>query len=168
MALSNNDYKEFHRIPGNQVVWRNICDNPDAMYYRKNNRYFAIRLDDEFAASLTDSEWPVIWKEETDDEGNVRMQGYLKIYMKVHPDYPMGLYIINSDERSKVPVTVEYLDEINIDRKPIDYISIKIHPYNWSYRNETGVKILLSAMDIMLADTGYTLNDGLEIVDNFS
>lgn len=152
-------------ISGEVITWRHMENNTnDGMYNRSGVRYFAIKLDDEFAENLESLGWPVVWRNINHDESDSTeiMQGYLKVFIKYGTRFPVDIYLVNKDNRSKTLLNEEDLDNLHIDSKPIDSIDIMIRPYFWTYGNEHGVKAQVRAMNIRLAQDG--LDDDYEII----
>lgn len=156
--------RTFKNISGDQITWRHMEDNAeDGLYNRRGNRYFAIKLDDEFAEELQEEGWPVIWRNvNRDDDEPELLKGYLKLFIKYGTRFPVDIYLINRNMKSKTLLDETDLDVLHIDSKPIEFIDVTIRPYYWTYGSDQGVKVQVQAMNIMLAQDG--LDDDYEIV----
>lgn len=156
--------RTFKHISGDQITWRHMEDNAeDGLYNRNGNRYFAIKLDDDFAEELAAEGWPVIWRNVNRNEDEPELlKGYLKLFIKYGTRFPVDIYLINRNMKSKVLLDETDLDTLHLDTKPIDFIDVTIRPYYWSYGNDQGVKVQVQAMNIMLAQDG--LDDDYEII----
>lgn len=156
--------RTFKHISGDQVTWRHMEDNAnDGLYNRNGVRYFAIKLDDDFAAELENEGWPVLWRNvnRNEDEPEI-LKGYLKVFIKYGTRFPVDIYLINSNMKSKTLLDESDLDSLHIDAKPIEFIDLVVRPYYWTYGDRHGVKAQVQAMNILLAQDG--LDDGYEIV----
>lgn len=156
--------RTFKSIDGDKITWRHMEDNADdGLYSRQGVRYFAIKLDDEFARELEDEGWPVVWRNlNRDEDGPEEMQAYLKCFIKYGTRFPVDIYLINRNMKSKTLLAENDLDDLHIDSKPIDFIDLVVRPYYWTYGDRHGVKAQVQAMNIMLAQDG--LDDDYEIV----
>lgn len=152
-------------IPGSEITWRHISDsaNNNDPYRRPGVRYFAIKLDDEFAEELEQQGWPVIWRniKRGDDDSVEIMQAYLKVFIKYGTRYPVDIYLVSKDRRSKIELKESDLDSLYVDTK-LESIDVTIRPYHWVYGNDSGVKAQVRAMNILLAQDG--LDDDYEII----
>jgi len=164
--MSNNvriNNRVLKNIDGNQITWRHMeNDDGSGMYSRNGVRYFAIKLSDEFAEELENEGWPVIWRNEGDDENPDRMKAYLKVFIRYGTPFPVDIYLINRDRMSKTLLEENDLDALHIDKKPIEFIDLEMRAYHWTYMDREGVKAQVVAMNIMLAQSG--LDDDYEIV----
>ena len=156
--------RTFKNISGDTITWRHMEDDAeDGLYNRKGVRYFAIKLDDDFAEELENEGWPVIWRNVNRNEDEPEeLQGYLKCFIKYGTRFPVDIYLINRDMTSKTLLEENDLDVLHIDSKVIDFIDVVVRPYYWTYGNSHGVKAQVQAMNIMLAQDG--LDDDYEIV----
>ena len=156
--------RTFKGIPGDQITWRHMeANDNDSLYNRNGVRYFAIKLDDDFANELEAEGWPVIWRNiNRDDSEPEIMQGYLKVFIKYGTRFPVDIFLVNANRKSKVLLEEADLDNLHIDSKNIDSIDILIRPYYWTYGEQHGVKAQVQAMNILLAQSG--LDDDYEIV----
>lgn len=154
----------FKNIGGEQITWRHMEDDPgDGLYHRNGVRYFAIKLDDEFANELEREGWPVIWRNVNRNENEPEeLKGYLKLFIKYGTKFPVDIYLVNRNMKTKVLLDENDLDALHIDSKPIDFIDVVIRPYYWTYGDKQGVKAQVQAMNIMLAQDG--LDDDYEVV----
>lgn len=148
-------------VPGNAITWRNMEGNVSS-FNRNGDRYFAIKLEDDFAHELEDEGWPIIWREEVHEGEEPIIRPYFKIGIKYGTPFPVDIYLINKDGRTKSPMTEDELRARNIDKQPLEFVDIVFRPYYWSYMNEQGVKAQLRAMNIKLQDDGF--EDDYEIV----
>lgn len=151
-------------IPGDQITWRHMESNSqNNMYNRDGVRYFAIKLDDEFANELEAEGWPVLWRNINRDENEPEiMQAYLKVFIKYGTRFPIDIFLVNANRNSKTLLDEEDLDNLHMDSKNIESIDLVIRPYFWKYGEKRGVKAQVQDMNILLAQSG--LNDGYEIV----
>lgn len=158
----------FKNIAGDQITWRHMEDNPNdgGMYGRPGNRYFAIKLDDALAEELEHEGWPVIWRNVNHDENDPTeiMRGYLKVFIKYGTRFPVDIYLINANMKTKVLLSEADLDALHIDMKPIEFVDVMIRPYYWTYGDKHGVKAQVQAMNILLSQDG--LDDDYEIIYN--
>ena len=157
----------FKNIPGKEITWRHMEDNSgDGLYSREGVRYFAIRLNDDLAEELENEGWPVIWRNINHDEDDPReiMQGYLKVFIKYGTRFPVDIYLINKDKKSKTLIDETDIDTLHLDSKPIEFVDVMLRAYHWTYGNQEGVKAQVQAMNIMLAQDG--LDDDYEVVYN--
>lgn len=160
-ALKNRTFKN---ISGDLITWRHMEDNAeDGLYNRQGVRYFAIKLDDNFAAELENEGWPVVWRNVNRNEDEPEeLKGYLKCFIKYGTRFPVDIYLINRNMKSKVLLDETDLDALHIDSKPIEFIDLMIRPYYWTYGTKHGVKAQVQAMNIMLAQDG--LDDDYEVI----
>lgn len=151
-------------IDGNLITWRHMeKGDGNSPYGREGVRYFAIKLDDEFATELESQGWPVIWREYEDREtGEPISKAYLKVFIKYGTRYPVDIFLVNANQKTKTLLNEDDLDSLHIDTKTIDNISVVIRPYYWTYGNNHGVKCQVQVMNILLAQDG--LDDGYEII----
>jgi hypothetical protein len=151
-------------ISGDQITWRHMEDNAeDGLYSRNGLRYFAIKLDDEYAKKLEIEGWPVIWRNVNHNEDEPEeLKGYLKLFIKYGTRFPVDIYLINRNMKSKTLLDENDLDDLHIDSKPIEFIDVVIRPYYWTYGDRHGVKAQVQAMNILLAQDG--LDDDYEVV----
>ena len=156
--------RTFKNIGGDQITWRHMEDSAsDGLYNRSGVRYFAIKLDDDFAEELENEGWPVIWRNVNRNEDEPEeLKGYLKLFIKYGTRFPVDIYLINRNMQTKVLLDETDLDSLHIDSKPIEFIDVMIRPYYWTYGDTHGVKAQVQAMNIMLAQDG--LDDDYEIV----
>ena len=152
-------------LSGDQITWRNMESRDNkSPYGRVGVRYFAIKLDDEFASELEDEGWPVIWREYEDREnpGEMISKAFLKVFIKYGTRFPVDIYLVNANRKTKTLLEEEDLDNLHIDSKPLESVTVIIRPYYWTYGNDHGVKCQVQAMNILLAQDG--LDDDYEIV----
>lgn len=151
-------------IDGSLITWRHMeKGDGKSPYGREGVRYFAIKLDDEFANDLEEQGWPVIWREYEDREtGEPINKPYLKVFIKYGTRYPVDIYLVNANKRTKTLLDEDDLDALHIDTKTIDSVSVMIRPYYWTYGGDRGIKCQVQAMNILLAQDG--LDDDYEIV----
>ena len=152
-------------LSGDQITWRNMeSRDGNSPYGREGVRYFAIKLDDEFANELEEEGWPVIWREYEDrDNPEVTInKAFLKVFIKYGTRYPVDIYLVNVNRKTKTLLDEEDLDNLHIDSKPLESVSVMIRPYYWTYGNNHGIKCQVQAMNILLAQNG--LDDDYEIV----
>lgn len=151
-------------ISGDQITWRHMEDNAeDGLYNRNGLRYFAIKLDDAYAKKLEIEGWPVVWRNVNRNEDEPEeLKGYLKLFIKYGTRFPVDIYLINRNMKSKTLLDENDLDDLHIDSKPIEFIDVVIRPYYWSYGDRQGVKAQVQAMNILLAQDG--LDDDYEVV----
>lgn len=156
--------RTFKGIPGDSITWRHMeVNSGNATYNTNGNRYFAIKLDDEFAEELENEGWPVIWRNVNRDEDEPeQMQAYLKVFIKYGTRFPVDIYLVNNNRRSKTLLNEEDIDNLHLDTKPLESIDLIIRPYFWTYGNTHGVKAQVSAMNILLAQGGF--DDDYEII----
>lgn len=155
--------RTFKGIPGEDITWRHMEDNGDGLYGRSGVRYFAIKLSDNLAEELEAEGWPVIWRNiNRDEDGPELMKGYLKVFIKYGTRYPVDIYLINSNMKSKTLLDEADIDQLHLDNKPIDFVDVQIRPYFWTYGDKKGVKAQVQAMNILLAQDG--LDDDYEII----
>ncbi len=156
--------RTLKNIPGNCITWRNMQGSGSNMYDNPGNRYFAIKLDDDMAGELEADGWNVIWRNNNrDEDGPEEMQAYLKVFIKYGvPRYPVDIYLVNANRKSKTLLSEEDLDRLNIDGKPLEFVDVVIRPYYWTYGEQHGIKAQVQAMNILLAQDG--LDDDYEIV----
>lgn len=160
-TLSN---RLFKNIPGKQITWRHMeNDSGDGLYNRSGVRYFAIKLDDDFANELEAEGWPVIWIDVNHDENEpANMKGYLKVFIKYGTRFPVDIYLVNRNLKSKTLIDEADIDILHLDAKPIEFIDVMVRPYYWTYGDKKGVKAQVQAMNILLAQDG--LDDDYEII----
>lgn len=156
--------RTFKGIPGDQITWRHMEDNAnDGLYGRSGVRYFAIKLDDNFAEELEEEGWPVIWRNISRDENEPEvMKGYLKVFIKYGTRFPVDIYLINSNMKSKTLIEESDIDMLHLDSKPIEFVDLRIRPYYWTYGDKHGVKAQVQAMNILLSQDG--LDDEYEVI----
>lgn len=157
--------RTFKNIPGDQITWRHMEVNNDrnSLYNQNGVRYFAIKLDSEFAEELESEGWPVIWRNINRDEDEPEiMQAYLKVFIKFGTRFPIDIFLVNANRKSKVLLDEEDLDSLHIDSKGIESIDLLVRPYYWTYGDQHGVKAQVQAMNILLSQSG--LDDDYEIV----
>ena len=156
--------RTFKNIPGDQITWRHMeVNNNNSLYNNNGVRYFAIKLDDDFANELEAEGWPVIWRNINRDENEPEiMQGYLKVFIKYGTRFPIDIFLVNANRKSKVLLDESDLDNLHIDSKSIDSLDVLIRPYYWTYGEQHGVKAQVQAMNILLSQSG--LDDDYEIV----
>ena len=156
--------RTFKGIPGSDVTWRHMEDHAnDGLYGRSGVRYFAIKLDDELAEELEDEGWPVIWRNVNRDETEPEiMQGYLKVFIKYGTRFPVDIFLINNNMKSKTLIDEADIDLLHLDSKPIEFIDLMIRAYHWTYGDKQGVKAQVQAMNILLAQDG--LDDDYEVI----
>lgn len=156
--------RTFKNIPGDQITWRHMEVNSHNSLYNQNGvRYFAIKLDDDFANELEAEGWPVIWRNINRDENEPEiMQGYLKVFIKYGTRFPIDIFLVNANRKSKVLLDESDLDNLHIDSKSIDSLDVLIRPYYWTYGEQHGIKAQVQAMNILLSQSG--LDDDYEIV----
>ena len=153
----------FKGIPGEQITWRHMEKNSNNGLYGNNGvRYFAIKLDDDFAEELEAEGWPVIWRNVSRDDEPEVMKGYLKVFIKYGTRFPVNIYLINNNMRSKTLIDEDDIDMLHLDTKPIEFVDILIRPYYWTYGDKQGVKAQVQDMNILLSQDG--LDDDYEIV----
>lgn len=153
--------KTLKGIPGHVITWRNM-EGQVSPYNRNGDRYFAIKLDDDFAHELEDEGWPIIWREEQREGEETTVRPYFKITIKYGTPFPVDIYLINKDGKTKTPLSEEEIRLRQIDNQPIEFVDVVIRPYYWSYMNDQGVKAQLRAMNIKLQDDGF--DDEYDIV----
>ncbi len=156
--------RTFKNIPGDQLAWRHMEDSAsDGLYGKSGVRYFAIKLDDDFAEELENEGWPVIWRNVNRNEDEEELlKGFLKVFIKYHTRFPVDIYLINSNMKSKTLLDESDIDTLHLDSKPIEFIDLQIRPYYWTYGDKHGVKAQVQAMNILLSQNG--LDDGYEII----
>lgn len=151
-------------IDGSLITWRHMEKNSGKTTYgREGVRYFAIKLDDDFANELESEGWPVIWRDYEDREtGEPINKAFLKVFIKYGTRYPVDIFLVNANKRTKTLLDEDDLDSLHIDSKTIDNISVMIRPYYWTYGENSGIKCQVQAMNILLTQDG--LDDEYEIV----
>lgn len=155
--------RTFKGIPGTEITWRHMEGTGDGLYGRSGVRYFAIKLSDGLAEELEAEGWPVIWRNiNREDDAPELMKGYLKVFIKYGTRYPVDIYLINSNMKSKTLIEEDDIDQLHLDNKPIEFVDVQIRPYFWTYGDKKGVKAQVQAMNILLAQSG--LDDDYEII----
>ena len=151
-------------IDGKNNTWRHMeKGDANSPYGREGQRYFAIKLDDDFANELQEEGWPVIWREFEDREsGEMVNKGYLKVFIKYGTRFPVDIFLVNSNRKTKTLLKEEDLDNLRIDTKTIESVTVMIRPYYWTYMQNSGIKCQVQAMNILLAQDG--LDDEYEII----
>ena len=152
----NLDNREFIGIPGSDIVWKHM----ELANGRNGNRYFAIKLTEEFAAELESEGWPVIWY--TKDEDQESALPYLKVFIKYGTRFPVDIYMVNANRKTKTLLEESDLDNLHVDSIPLDSIDLIIHAYYWTYNDDHGVKAQVDCMNIYPKQRGF--DDDLEIV----
>ena len=152
-------------IAGENITWRHMeKGNTASPYGREGVRYFAIKLDDEFANALEDEGWPVIWREFDDRENPDQKvnKAFLKVFIKYGTRFPVDIFLVNANRKTKTLLKEEDLDNLHIDTKTIESVTVMIRPYYWTYGTNNGIKCQVQTMNILLAQDG--LDDGYEII----
>jgi hypothetical protein len=153
----------FKGIPGDQITWRHMEKDNNGLYGGNGVRYFAIKLDDDFAEELEAEGWPVIWRNVSRDDNEPEvMKGYLKVFIKYGTRFPVNIYLINKNMHSKTLIDEEDIDLLHLDTKPIEFVDLMVRPYYWVYGDKHGVKAQVQDMNILLSQDG--LDDDYEIV----
>ena len=156
--------RTFKGVPGDQITWRHMeINSRNGLYNTNGSRYFAIKLDDDFANELESEGWNVIYRNvnRNEDEPEI-MQGYLKVFIKYGTRFPVDIFLVNANRKTKVPLEEEDLDNLHIDSKNIESVDILVRPYFWTYGDQHGVKAQVQAMNILLSQSG--LDDDYEVV----
>ena len=156
--------RTFKNVPGDQITWRHMeVNDRNGLYNQNGVRYFAIKLDDEFANELEAEGWPVIWRNINRDETEPEiMQAYMKVFLKFGTRFPIDIFLVNANRKSKTLLDEDDLDTLHIDSKSIESIDVLVRPYYWTYGDQHGVKAQVQAMNILLSQSG--LDDDYEIV----
>ena len=152
-------------ISGDNITWRHMeAGNANSPYGREGVRYFAIKLDDEFANSLEEEGWPVIWRdyEDRDNPEQTISKAFLKVFIKYGTRFPVDIFLVNANRKTKTLLNEEDLDNLHIDSKTIESLTVMIRPYYWTYGTNHGIKCQVQAMNILLAQNG--LDDDYEII----
>ena len=156
--------RTFMHVPGDKLTWRHMeLNNGNSKFARtNNNRYFAIKLDDDFAQELQDEGWPVVWNNIAKEGEPEQLRPYFKIFIKYGTPYPVDIYLVNAKQHTKTLLQEKDLDDLTIDHQTIESIDVVVRSYYWTYMNDHGVKAQVVAMNILLAQNG--LDDDYEIV----
>lgn len=164
MSIRVPQNRLFADVPADQITWRNMedhSDTKDKTIGKPGVRYFAIKLDTDFANQLQDEGWNIIWRNVGTDE-EPEMKAYLKIFIKYDSPLPTEVYLANPQTAEKFPVTGPELDALHIDGKKLDHIDVYVRPYHWHYLNDEGIKAQVEEMNIILAQSG--LQDNYRVI----
>lgn len=154
---------KLDEIPGDKITWRHMERNSGGKFNKgSGNRYFAIKLDEAFANELEEEGWNIIWRNVAADNEPELIKPYLKVFIKYGTPYPVDIYLINDKNHTKTALEESDLDNLAIDHKKLEYITVVLRPYHWTFDGDEGIKAQVQAMNIKLAQNG--LDDDYEIV----
>lgn len=164
MANERLENRVFKHVSKDDIVWRHmeLGGGMGSKNRSNNNRYFAIKLSDEFAAELEEEGWPVIWNNVAKEGEEEVLKPYFKIFIKYGTPFPVDIYLLNAKEHTKTLLNEEDLDDLRIDHQKLEYIDVEVRAYYWTYMNDHGIKAQVEAMNIMLAQN--RLDDDYKIV----
>lgn len=158
--------RTLKNIPGDQITWRHMeSASSGSRFDREGVRYFAIKLDDNFAEELEEEGWPIVWRDLNRNDPNAEepdMQAYLKVFIKYGTRFPCDIFLVNANQKTKTLLEENDLDSLRMDTKDIEKIDLLMRPYYWTYGEQHGIKAQVQAMNILLAQSD--LDDGYEIV----
>lgn len=158
------DNKELLKgIPSENITWRHMeVGQSNTKYRNRGVRYFAIKLDDDYAHELESQGWNIIWRNIAPEDEEPLMQAYFKIFLKFGTPFPIDIYLADPATKQKHPISESDLDALHIDHVRLDHIDVLVRPYHWTYEKDEGVKAQVEEMNIIISQSG--LDDDYEIV----
>lgn len=134
-------------LPG---TWRNFSGKEGA-YNREGDRNFAVRLPDDVAKAMAADGWNVKMTKPQDgeDEGNP----YLSIAVSFK-GRPPEIYVITT---AKGRVRLGENEVATLDWLNYDVADIIVSPYEWSVRENSGIKAYLQKMFVVIKEDALDL-----------
>lgn len=140
-------------MEGVRLVFRNFTGKA-GKYNQEGQRSFAVVIDNEVGATLSEDGWNVkSFKPREDDEEGEPTECYLPVVLKYRdlrgePTRPPRVVMVTSRGRTNLDEgSVELLDWANI--KNVDLI---IRPYPWNVNGKTGITAYLQSMYVTIEE----------------
>jgi hypothetical protein len=131
-------------MEGAQVVYRNF-EGRETPFNREGDRNFAVVLDDVTAEEMRKDGWNVKTKPSKDDPD----QNFNTLSVKIgNKGKPPNIVMISRRGRTKLSVNeVEVLDWVEFQN-----VDLKVGPYHWNVRGESGITAYLRALYITVLE----------------
>lgn len=137
------------------IGMKNFEGRPTPINKAGGDRSFVVYLDEERAQELLKEGWNVKWpkpRPEIDPEEDNRSP-FLPVTVAFQ--IPPKIYMVNTIGETQL-VRLEEEDVASLDWDEFERVDLKIRPYHWTVKNETGVKAYLEEGFFTLQKSGFS------------
>jgi hypothetical protein len=134
-------------MEGVRIIFRNFSGK-EGQYNREGDRNFAVLLDEQVAAAMSEDNWNVKWlRPRTTEEEGEEPQAYLPISVNFK-GRPPRIVLITSRGRTNLDEsqveTLDWVDILNVD--------LIVRPYEWTVNGKSGVKAYLQSIYVTIEE----------------
>ena len=139
--------KRLH-LEGYKVLFPNFRGEKGT-YNERGDRTFSVLIEDlDEAEALLAENWAL--KPLKNEEGEVDAY-HLPVKINFNSRRPPRIWKVSLEQKKKIQLTERTIEML--DYLTIDYIDIDLNPYEWSVRDQFGVKAYCQAMYVVIEET---------------
>jgi hypothetical protein len=129
------------------IFWKNFAGR-EAQYNEEGDRNFCLEIPGDMEVDLRADGWPLKTRLSQDPEEPPLVYLPVKVSYKNIP--PNVVMVTSTRKQQMTEENVGLLDGADIIR-----VDLEVTPYNWSYRDRSGIKAYLKEMFVTIAESRF-------------